>query len=720
MKIDIESSIEGLWLAPEGFGYLSHWLGRLAQDYGRMIPINPGLNVVYGRNGAGKTQLLQAIAYASRFQMSPYEGFVLRNPRMIEDPRGIRGEIFSGTPDEVLTLYRNTNVSETVLSDFEGFTPSRVTTDRLPMVLAIIEEFLSKKRCLLTRSVVASLVGPVGEPVQMTIPKDIQLAPMLLSNDEAPFTRAHLKAIMNSYSDLATEIQQMKDLADVKARDTRLSPPYKDVSDTTSKRLREWIEAWSWSPLMNRRNFGHLSDSPWTFDREYASQGFKDSESIPLFLPAVWSYDTLNPYGDFSYSLNSSFNLTLTKEQERIKVGDSSFSDINEDDLWSCIGDKEYTEDDVALRRESLVVVYVARLRDKLRFLPGFRTLDAVVMKDQPDEKTFAWLTMSEDVLVSQGSDAERRWLNLARASEKNTTEWVIIDEPESGLHRIAEAELAEVLGSPAWNAGSVIVVATHSPEFMDLPDAHVLHIDAGDVLELASMDREELSSLGLRPADLITRIRTVLLVEGEHELAVFETLFADELQRLRCKIIPTRGARNMKHVFDSQIIFYFSDAKIIGLMDNLNAQVITDLWAQAQEMARQGNITEAGEYLRSGLPGSKSSENLFLREFMSLALKRGEYERVEVWGLSKEDIVLYMEPSGFGLKHDWPELLKTHASSDLSFKPWLEKIYGADFSDDAIRRATQALDHIPEEFGALLVKLSELHQPRGVENESV
>ena len=70
MQIDVKSSIEGLWLAPTPYGYLGDWFGRFRRPLGQFVPLKPGLNVVYGRNGAGKTQLLLAIELASRFKMS--------------------------------------------------------------------------------------------------------------------------------------------------------------------------------------------------------------------------------------------------------------------------------------------------------------------------------------------------------------------------------------------------------------------------------------------------------------------------------------------------------------------------------------------------------------------------------------------------------------------------------------------------------------------------
>ena len=80
MKINVERSIKGLWIATGNEGYLESWFPRLRTSTGRLIPLSPGVNVFYGRNGAGKTQMLEAIAYAAEYKMSAYEGFVLHNP----------------------------------------------------------------------------------------------------------------------------------------------------------------------------------------------------------------------------------------------------------------------------------------------------------------------------------------------------------------------------------------------------------------------------------------------------------------------------------------------------------------------------------------------------------------------------------------------------------------------------------------------------------------
>jgi hypothetical protein len=254
-----------------------------------------------------------------------------------------------------------------------------------------------------------------------------------------------------------------------------------------------------------------------------------------------------------------------------------------------------------------------------------------------------------------------------------------------------------------------VVVLATHSPEFLDIPNAHILHIDGGIVRELTQIDREDLISLGLRPGDLLTQIRIFLLVEGEHERIIFENVFEEELRRAGCKIIVARGAKNMKDIFESQMIFNFSDATILSLLDNVHFAEVHSIWTEAKRLANLGKIIESGQYVRSALPRDKSGENVFLSQFLTLALSYGQYERVEVWGLSKPDIVQYFDPSCFGLTRSWEELNALHTNSDPSLKVWASKKYGADFDVRRIDTASRSLDSIPDEFGDLMMRISEL-----------
>ncbi len=712
MKIDVEQSIRGLWIASGQEGYLDVWFPRLRTNKARLIPLAPGINVFYGRNGAGKTQILEAIAYAANFRMSSYEGFILHNPRI----SGVRSDIYAQdfvfdiSPEELFARYAANRTEDMWIGWHTFFDPSTINSANRKLILGILQEFIAGKSSLLTRS--PSEDSPaVGDASEMNPPQFMQIVPLLLPTDFAPITRAHAKEIYESYLKIAEHARSLDPGSDSNLTAQENDATYIAYLESSRELLEDWLGKWSWSPLINARNF----DSVWIYgptDTDETSPLW-DSENMPIYLPAIVSYDTKPEYREFPYSFDQTVSLSLTRETF-VPASMSNYDSNRADDElveinWSNIGyqnvgpeSKEINQPEIY---KNLMADYLTRLRAKLKFLPNFRNLDQA--DSSFDEHPH--LVNSQGISALRGSAAERRWLKLARETMSNVTQWVVIDEPEAGLHRTAEAELAYTLSSPSWNSGSVVVVATHSPEFLDIPNAHVLHIDDGRVRELTNVDREDLISLGLRPGDLLTQIRTFLLVEGEHERIIFENLFQEELRRAGCKIIVARGAKNMKDVFESQMIFNFSDAVIISLLDNINSAEVNVIWQEAKKLADTGKLIEAGQYVRTSLPRDKSGENVFLSQFLTLALANGEYERVEVWGLSKPDIVHYFDPRNFGVSQSWEELITAHTTSDPSFKIWASKKFGANFDLQTIDRASRSVDVIPGEFGDLMMRIAEL-----------
>jgi predicted ATPase len=725
MKVDVEVSIRGLWLATGGVGYLLRWFPRLWAKEGNLIPLSPGINVFYGRNGAGKTQILEAIAHAADFKLSAYEGFILHDPQISKisylypDPQRSHSPqnyekkffILGISPEQLLARYKTLDSEDAWLGCTNGFNANHISDKNEDLVLAILDEFLAAKHALLTRSPVKEDPS-AGDPEQMNAPEFIQIVPMLLPSDSAPITRLHAMEIHDSYLDFLERMENTFTAGDDPSLSNHEnSVLYSDETNEKGKCFEAWVSTWSWSPLINVRNLGY--DDCYSFVDNGGEGNIFDAENLPIFLPAAISHDTRKEYEEFKSTYESSVSLSLTKESDLPSVPNYFKAQLEEEDL-STITHEDIGYSNLDYKSEivdqpevyqKLLMTYLAQLKSKLRFLPNYRSLE---IKEDKYYK-FPKLIINDGVRASRGSAAERRWLHLAKETIRTSRQWVVIDEPESGLHRAAEAELAQVLASSSWNQGSIVAIATHSPEFLDLSHAHVNHVENGKVRELTADDREDLVALGLRPGDLLGQIRTFLLVEGEHEKIIFENLFRSELRRAGCKIIVARGAKNMKDVFESQMIFHFSDATIVSLLDNIDSTTVNSIWSEAKKMAERGKLIEAGEFIRTSLPGKNHSENTFLSQFLRLALDKGQYERVEVWGLSKADIVLYFDPADFGIKRGWDELLALHTNSDPSFKEWATKKYGADFTVQTIDRVSRNIDVAPDEFGGLMLRISEL-----------
>ena len=720
-NVDLDSSLRGLWLG-SGYGsYLTTFFPRL--DIGRphLVPLQPGMNVLYGRNGAGKTQMLNALAAASDWEMGPMEGFILENPSwdrsdMDEESRVTYGDL---TAEQILEEIGDSESPAVDLGWTWGYDPGLIGEMHRAHVLAMLAEFQRGGLLMLTRGFHPYSLWGVETPVRKHIvpPRVTEFVPLLLPNQEAPLTRAHMAKMCASLQRVLDEAvnplgyfrQDLEGGVFTYAngegsnwRDLRAEGP---VEDALTEGYRRWRKEWGWSPLANARNLGRLGGDLDEHGYEYRTFA-AHSPSAAVFLPPL-VIEARQTESDF---VPGTADPIFMPYQEKAQ---SSF-DINRLEYrpWSSKAEAPGVlhEKAAAFFHEEIEI-----LKQRLAFLPGLS--NALHFTFDFDSSDTATLNIGPRVRADQGSRAEVRWLQFARTARGN---WLFFDEPEAGVHRTAEADLALCLNSDSWlrttqprtylssDHGRTIVVATHSPEFLGLANANLLHVDGGQARQIGPVDRASLALLGLRPSDLLSRIKTFLLVEGEHEKIVFETLFGEELNQLRVGLVVARGGKNMKDIFDSQVLFDFSDARIVALLDNIDAGRVHSLWNRAKDLAATGQVDEAGALVRSELPRQGSGENRFLSQFLTRALEGGEHERVGAWGLQKEDIVLYLPTEAFGIRRTWDDALSAFdASAGVSLKPWLSKKYGADFSLENVRKAAESLDHIPEDFTGLLTFLS-------------
>jgi energy-coupling factor transporter ATP-binding protein EcfA2 len=350
------------------------------------------------------------------------------------------------------------------------------------------------------------------------------------------------------------------------------------------------------------------------------------------------------------------------------------------------------------------------------------------------------WLARSGDsgdgdpwlIGLERLSRAQARWASLAvriairhlqrREQHADGENWLwIIDEPETGLHRSAEEYMARGLLALAQEYGAHLVVSTHSPELLDDPRAHVMRasIDGREtaITRLDDVDRSALDSLGLRPSDMLRRQRAFILVEGEHEVAIFNALFGDDLRTMRAQVIPARGASKFTSVLESQLLFRYTDAKVILVIDNQNAYDIQAIWSRARQRAQQGDVEAAADAVRAELPKRGSAENLFLQEFMTKALATGDHERIEVFGFNEPDIVDYLPCAEFGPFSTWFDARAAWKGSGTKdpFKQWLTRAHRADFSPSRVGAVASQMDSIPHEFASLLAWIAVTADPEAM-----
>lgn len=346
-------------------------------------------------------------------------------------------------------------------------------------------------------------------------------------------------------------------------------------------------------------------------------------------------------------------------------------------------------------------------------------------------------------VALEELSDTQQRWARFAikiagrresLMSEMSTRSAIdggminvlVIDEPERGLHRLAEAHLfAGLANLVESNEGMSIVMSSHSPVFLrhDLAELHHVTRDTAGLLSVKSLEVRSdggTESLGIPTSELLQHIRKVLVVEGMHEVWVLEHLFGDEFGRAGVLVVPLHGGKFLKSAADSQLLFDFTTAEVVVMLDNLSTKHVEEVWDNALIAREAGeNVAKVTSILR-GL--EKSGEGRYLSNFCIEAIKTQHYKRVGFYMLSETDITRYFKPSDFVSKKNldalenksWEHLdaefekwlSAGNARPAEGFKGWMRKTYRAEFNEGRFRRAVERLDPPHDDFLGIYQRL--------------
>lgn len=331
---------------------------------------------------------------------------------------------------------------------------------------------------------------------------------------------------------------------------------------------------------------------------------------------------------------------------------------------------------------------------------------------------------------------------------------FLLIDEPEAALHRAAEKHTAEGLSWLAGADGMHLVVATHSPHLLDRPDARVFRLaqsawpspiasweghaptlPVSRIQGLGPLERGGLDDLGLEPSDLLRVTRAVLLVEGQHDLVLIPHFLSRTMAPAawqRVLVLPLRGAKKLPGTLtplSARLLFDYTDAHVVPILDNVDNVRLKEVWESAEiEVAALGP-QEARRHLLSrlrpeptqGTQRRSSLENEALAEWMAAALDRGLRPRVTPASLSKADIVLYLPIECFSTSrlkrrgiHSWDELIgiwqaETEEDPRGNWKPWAQRVLGLDFSDGRLLDAARSLEDVPDDFQILARECTEI-----------
>ncbi|MEA3502136.1 MAG: AAA family ATPase [Actinomycetota bacterium] len=332
-------------------------------------------------------------------------------------------------------------------------------------------------------------------------------------------------------------------------------------------------------------------------------------------------------------------------------------------------------------------------------------------------------------VQFDQLSTAQGRWVNLAVETalagmrHQHSAELppvIIVDEPELALHSRSSREVADGLVQLASEYNCPVVVASHSPAFLGRQDAVLLHVqrDSSGRVEIKPLETGRggeldrlANELGLERSEFLQLVDVFLMVEGEHDRIVFDGLVGDELARLNARVIPMRGSDNLRGLIDAEMVFEFTDASVVVILDHIgDPDSVIQAWEKAVQLAEKGNVIAARKIFSAGVgrgPALNKEEGQLI-QFASRVLgdpeKRG---RILVTGVTRPGIEMYLPLTELGgsASAKWESLDAEYlrGSRSLDWKAWLKREHSVVVDSESVAAATQTMDDVPTDITSLL-----------------
>lgn len=313
-------------------------------------------------------------------------------------------------------------------------------------------------------------------------------------------------------------------------------------------------------------------------------------------------------------------------------------------------------------------------------------------------------------------SAAQQRWAGLAvrltLGGQGGRPVIFLCDEPELGLHRLAEQRLARGLAGAMADRGATAIVATHSPYLLNLSVAAPVLVDRdadgqtyASSLPLRMLDGLEAEHsqdlLGLTPGALLDLMGVALLVEGYHDQMLFNSVLASELSQSLTGMFPMRGAKSIRSLAEANLLLMGTNAPILLVLDNIQPQV-TDVWERVRRFAEDGENELAVAAIES-IRDAGQGELRWLKELGRAAMGTGRLGRIHLFGLSQVDAVCYL-PAELLLKRgrSWAAAQEAYAAAmqgwqDKEPRPgpkdwWVQNRWASTFNDRAVEDAIKVL----------------------------
>ena len=688
-----EYQLSGLLLGQKGIGELARNT-QFNNPTNLFVPLSR-LTVLYGRNGSGKTNFLNIVKKAMELECGPTEGLVYALSNELKSEIKTRIKLlklddrpFNDLREEWAYMVGRFGYKAPESQVSEDASNSRYTWKAL---VPLLEEWLVEGLVVFTSKIG---VNDYGEILQS---KKLVVVPILRNNSDYPLSQQAFELIENKIKAFGGEY----------------------ALDAIDADLPESVR-----PLLNFRNFPHLSffgfvpnlvpsrlesQREWMFLEPLNFNLLNEQKLIDQILAAQASGQKLD-IDQAAWALKQGEISPSREIQFNFEPAGVSSSDQYDDEIKLILRNAWLESEFEPAAKSS--AVESPRLDQKgsgsiqdalaLSILRGifpswfdlrvdWGSVPEIVLGSHPK-----WV-INQNVSQEKLSAAEIRWLCIVTKSIFSPKNNLLIDEPEIGLHRQAEWSLAEMLQKSELAPN--VILTSHSPALLDIPGTTALHVGEGNVrgLSFTSVDPTE---LGINKSDLLGLHKAFLVVEGSHDKLIISTLFADQLERKRIKIVMARGAKSMPQLFDSQLLMEYTDVPLAILVDNFSSDKLQKAWDGAKATWLQRlSVPALNSFLESNL-GIGSGEQVYMKNVMLDALKSGQQDRLSFFGIPEKDITMCIPAEKFGLTDDWRELHNQYLKSKIArenFKEWIFRVKALRIDEKSIKKALVALDSVPQ-----------------------
>lgn len=339
------------------------------------------------------------------------------------------------------------------------------------------------------------------------------------------------------------------------------------------------------------------------------------------------------------------------------------------------------------------------------------------------DSVTEQWLK------IDQLSSGQRSWLafvlNNTGFRENNRT-ILLADEVDRGLAERAIAPMMMYLES----LYPICVLATHSPAALRSQVGSIQHVERNSTGVIGISDpiglddpQRTAERLGISVTELLTFLEVVVMVEGEHDLVVIQSLLENRkiVNGLNTRVIPFRGTKNLTNI-EARILFEFTDTSVVLIVDHARQNRIEEALALAREFQGKRLTSTVMSKIKICLNGGNASnEEAVLADVIEQALERRVLDRITCVGLEVVDIIRIFPTQDFGLNRSWSEYenewqdAKRNRTTDEDFKKYLKSKYNAKINTGTIKAAVEKLSTPPKELWGALEAIESARFSRGI-----